>query len=214
MLTLKRAKMIYFGKPKKKARLSSPDCHGNNLKSWWNVTASSHGAIFSGSSKSRAFCFSLFPVPITSCLLCCRGERCQTRWCVMPCGSLNKRLDMHCERCLMKTFDHRGTLVSGQPVDACCQEVNGIPPSSRDTRSGGSYINIASWPPPWPLEHLMSPLCVFAIRATWLQRAVYVTGVICREIDEQTLRQSDIFYVWQLCSLSAAVTHSGGPVLI
>lgn len=65
-------------------------------------------------------------------------------------------------RCAMKTFGHCRTLVSGQAVDTCCQELNGIPPSSRDIRSGGSYINTAPWPPsltpgapqvssvPWP----------------------------------------------------------------
>lgn len=65
-------------------------------------------------------------------------------------------------RCLMKTFGHCRTLVSGQAVDTCCQELNGTPPSSRDMGSGGSYINTASWPPsltpgaphvssvPWP----------------------------------------------------------------
>lgn len=48
--------------------------------------------------------------------------------------------------CLMKTFVCFRTLVSGQAVDTCCQELNGTPPSSWDMRSGGSYINTASWP--------------------------------------------------------------------
>lgn len=78
---------------------------------------------------------------------------------------LNRRLRVPghtIRRCLMKTFGHCRTLVSGQAVDTCCQELNGTPPSSRDLRSGGSYINTASWPPfltpgaphvssvPWP----------------------------------------------------------------
>lgn len=51
------------------------------------------------------------------------------------------------ERCSMRTFGHCRTLISGQSVDTCCQDLNGTLPSSRDVRSGGDYINTASWPP-------------------------------------------------------------------
>lgn len=86
------------------------------------------------------------------------------------------------------------------------------PPSSRDIRSGGSYINTASWPPsltpraplvssvPWPSE-------------PWNSAELHMLQVSFteRQIEEQRDRQADIFTV---CNSSAAVTLSRvGPAL-
>lgn len=76
--------------------------------------------------------------------------------------------------CLMKTFGHCWTLVSGQAVDTCCQELNGTPPSSRDRRSEGQlhqYSPLTSLLDPWKTLCL---LCTLAIRVKVLSSPAYI----------------------------------------
>ncbi|KAI4814216.1 hypothetical protein KUCAC02_003419, partial [Chaenocephalus aceratus] len=82
---------------------------------------------------------------------------------------------------LTKTFGHCRTLLLGQAVDTCCQELNGTRPSSRD------------------------------MRATGLGRAAYVTGVTNREREEQTLVHLPWFAtVFLLAQLSLTVFEASG----
>lgn len=78
--------------------------------------------------------------------------------------------------CLMKTFGHCRTLVLGQPVDTWCQELNGTPPSSGETRSEGrlhQYSLLTSLLDLWSTSCLFSTL---AVSVKVLGRATYVTG--------------------------------------
>lgn len=91
--------------------------------------------------------------------------------------------------CLMKTFGHCWTLVSGQAVDTCCQELNGTPPCSRDRRSEGQlhqYSLLTSPLDPWRTLSL----CTLAIRVKVLSSPAYImcTGrqTMARETGSET----------------------------
>lgn len=92
--------------------------------------------------------------------------------------------------CLMKTFGHCWTLVSGQAVDTCCQELNGTPPSSRDRRSEGQlhqYSLLTLLLDPW---RTLCLLCTLAIRVKVLSSPAYImfTGrqMMARETGSET----------------------------
>lgn len=162
---LRKDKMIHIVKKSlwEKTGLTFAECCDNHLISWRDGATSSNCGISSllhQSQKPAIFVFfqlpSLFSHPTVYFLQEEKGAKWELHAIVLR-GVRDVRnadtwiggspvLERIVRRCLMKTFGHCRTLVSGQCVDTCCQELNGTTPSSRDMRSGGSYINTASWP--------------------------------------------------------------------
>lgn len=163
----RQSKMIHLVKFfKENSRLTS--YHGNHLISWRNGATSSICGISSPVRQSQnPASFVFFQLP------CDKRELSVVSWVRRIQRNVKRR---HTVRwCLMKTFGHCRTLVSGQAVDTCCQELNGTPPSSRDIRSEGQlhqYSLLTSLLDPWSTSCL---LCTLAIRVKVLGRAAYVT---------------------------------------
>lgn len=191
---------------KEKKRLTFPEYHGNHLISWkYDATSSDCGisSLVRQSHLSAALPF-LCKRVFTSLH---RGTGLNWTACWVESGSEEPGSPRR--RCPMKTFDRCRTLVSGQAVDTRCQELNGTQPSSRDIRSGGSYINTASWPP------LLTPGAPHVSFLPWPSRPrhsaelhMLQVSLTERWIDGQTYRPSHISRGWRLCFFAVAVTLS------
>lgn len=122
----------------------------------------------------------------------------------MSCVHSNVRRD-ELSRCVVVTFGHCKTLVSGHALDTCCQEQNDTHCSSEDIRSGGSYINTASWP------HSLTPgePNDFALPC-WLReyKTPLYTSHLQEDSEDQRHRQWDLSWLQFGLASVAVVEHT------